>query len=91
MVRALGYGGIFLHEASPLLARFDAVINTIPTMVLSASGCRKDCILLELASQPGMTGENIMDGRGLPGKYAPEESGRLIARTILRLCEEESE
>lgn len=91
IVRALGYGGIFLHEAPPLLARFDAVINTIPAMVLSASGCRKDCILLELASQPGMTGEHIIDGRGLPGKYAPEESGRLIARTILRLCEEESE
>ena len=91
MVRALGYGGIFLHEASPLLPRFDAVINTIPAMVLSASGCRKDCVLLELASQPGMAGDNIIDGRGLPGKYAPEESGRLIARTILRLCEEDME
>ena len=91
MVRALGYGGIFLHEAPPLLTRFDAVINTIPAMVLSTSGCRMDCVLLELASQPGMAGDNIIDGRGLPGKYAPEESGRLIARTILRLCEEDME
>ena len=91
MVRALGYEGIFLHEAPPLLTRFDALINTIPAMVLSASGCRKDCVLLELASQPGMAGDNIIDGRGLPGKYVPEESGRLIARTILRLCEEDME
>ena len=91
MVRALGYEGIFLHEAPPLLTRFDALINTIPAMVLSASGCRKECALLELASQPGMAGDNIIDGRGLPGKYAPEESGRLIARTILRLCEEDME
>ena len=91
MVRALGYREIFLHEVPPLLTRFDAVLNTIPAMVLSTSDCRKDCVLLELASQPGMAGGNIMDGRGLPGKYAPEESGRLIARTILRLCEEESE
>ena len=91
MVRALGYGGIFLHEVPPLLARFDAVINTIPAMVLSTSGCRKDCVLLELASQPGLAGDNIIDGRGLPGKYAPEASGRLIARTILRLCEEDME
>ena len=91
MVRALGYKGIFLHEAPPLLTRFDALINTIPAMVLSASGCRKDCVLLELASQPGMSGGNIIDGRGLPGKYAPEASGRLIARTILRLCEEDME
>ena len=89
MVRALGYGGIFLHEVPPLLARFDAVINTIPAMVLSTSGCRKDCVLLELASQPGLAGDNIIDGRGLPGKYAPESSGKLIADTILRVLKEE--
>ena len=90
MARALGYEGIFLHDAAPLLPRFDAVINTIPAMVLSAFEVRDDCVLLELASRPGMTGDHIIDGRGLPGKYAPEESGRLIARTILRLCEEET-
>ena len=89
MIRALGYEGIFLREAASLLPRFGAVVNTVPAMVLSAFGCRDDCVLLELASQPGMTGKHIIDGRGLPGKYAPEESGRLIARTILRLCEEE--
>ena len=89
MIRALGYGGIFLREAAPQLSRFGAVINTIPAMVLPIFDCGKDCVLLELASQPGMAGDNIIDGRGLPGKYAPEESGRLIARTILRLCKEE--
>ena len=91
MIQALGYGGIFLHEAAALLPRFDAVINTIPAMVLSTAGCRPDCVLLELASNPGMAGDHIIDSRGLPGKYAPEESGRLIARTILRLCREETE
>ena len=90
MVRALGYGGIFLQEAKDILPRFRAVINTVPAMVLDASGCEKDCTLLELASSPGMAGENIIDGRGLPGKYAPEDSGRLIARTVLRLLKEET-
>ena len=91
MIRALGHEGIFLHQAASLLPRFGAVLNTIPAMVLPDVGCREDCVLMELASKPGMAGENIMDGRGLPGKYAPEESGRLIARTILRLCEEDME
>lgn len=89
MIRALGYGGVLIHEVPPLLSRFDAITNTVPAMVLSADGCREDCVLLELASQPGIAGVNIVDGRGLPGKYAPEESGRLIARTVLRLCREE--
>ena len=89
MIGALGYGGVFLREAAPLLPRFDAVVNTVPAMVLSAFGCREDCILVELASRPGMAGDNIIDGRGLPGKFAPEKSGQLIARTVLRLCKEE--
>ena len=89
MLRALGYKGVFIKDVPALLARFGAVINTVPATVLDVSGCGKDCILLELASRPGMTGENIIDGRGLPGKYAPEESGRLIARTVLRLLEVE--
>ena len=89
MIRALGHEGIFLHQAAPLLPRFGAILNTIPAMVLPDVGCREDCVLMELASKLGMAGENIMDARGLPGKYAPEESGRLIARTILRFCEEE--
>ena len=89
MIRALGYDGIFISDAPAQLARFGAVINTVPSMVLDASGCGKDCVLLELASRPGMTGENIIDGRGLPGRFAPEESGRLIARRVLRLLEVE--
>ena len=91
MVRALGCDGIFLDQAASQLDRFGAVINTIPAMVLPTVQVRDDCVLLELASKPGMAGGHIIDGRGLPGKYAPEESGQLIARTILRLCKEETE
>ena len=89
MLRALGYEGIFLSDVPALLHRFGAILNTVPVMVLDASGCREDCVLLELASRPGMSGTNIIDGRGLPGGYAPEESGQLIARTVLRLIKED--
>jgi hypothetical protein len=38
-----------------------------------------------------MEGEGIIDGRGLPGKMAPESSGKLIARVVLGLCAREEE
>ena len=85
MIRALGYRGIFIKDASP--DGFRAVLNTVPALVLDAHGA--DCLLMELASTPGITGEHILDARGLPGRFAPEESGRLIAKTILRLLKEE--
>ena len=47
--------------------------------------CRPGCVKLELASSPGMEGSDIIQARGLPGKMAPESSGKLIARTVLRL------
>lgn len=89
MIRALGYNGIFIQDASA--DRFEAVLNTIPAPVLDAGNRGADCLLMELASKPGIIGKNILDARGLPGKYAPEASGRLIATTILRLLMEESE
>ena len=88
MVRALGYSGAAIDTVSPLLPKFGAVLNTVPAMVLPAFRCAPDCVLLELASRPGMAGPGIINGRGLPGKYAPEESGALIARRFLALVKE---
>jgi hypothetical protein len=33
-----------------------------------------------------MAGDDVIDARGLPGKLAPESSGKLIAQRILQLC-----
>lgn len=89
MIRALGYESVAMDRVSPLLPKFGAVLNTVPAMVLPAFNCAPDCVLLELASKPGMAGNNITDARGLPGKYAPKESGELIARRFLALVKEE--
>ena len=89
MLRAFGYEGETLPVPEYILPRFRVVFNTVPAPVLSAEAmghCRSDCVKIELASSPGMEGEGIIDARGLPGKLAPENSGKLIARTILRLC-----
>lgn len=89
MIRALGYGGVFTHEAAALLPGFGAVLNTVPAMVLPAIRSDPDCVLLELASRPGMAGNNIVRASGLPGKYAPKESGGLIARRLLAILKED--
>lgn len=85
MIRALGYSGISIEDAARTSDHFDTIINTVPVMVLPAINVKEDAIVLELASRPGMSGANIIDGRGLPSKMAPEASGKLIAKTFLRL------
>lgn len=64
--------------------QYDIVINTAPAAVLNESQCKQQAILMDLASVQGIEGENVLWARGLPGKYAPEASGTLIAKTALR-------
>ena len=88
MLEALGYTAIPLPLEEYLLPQFRVIFNTVPAPVLSRralSCCRPDCIKLELASKDGFDGEDILIARGLPGKMAPESSGKLIARTVMRL------
>lgn len=89
MIAALGYDAQNIHDLGCILRRYRVIFNTVPCPVLSteqAGCCRRDCLLVELASKAGIEAENVIDGRGLPGKIAPESAGKLIARTILRLC-----
>lgn len=85
MIRALGTRSLSIPDAAEETQRFDSIINTVPVLLFPEIRTKPDALLLELASKPGMTGENILDGRGLPGKMAPEESGRLISETFVRL------
>lgn len=85
MIRALGSRSIPVSEIQEELTHYTAVLNTVPEMLLPDMEVTPGCIALELASSPGMAGENIINGRGLPGKMAPEKSGELIAKTFIRL------
>lgn len=88
MAAALGFRTVDPVNLSPILPEFRFLINTAPAPVLSeneAALCRPDCLKIDLASVKGIPGEDVVWARGLPGKDAPESSGRLIAKTILRL------
>ena len=50
--------------------------------------CFGNALKIDLASKPGIGGSDVIWARGLPGKDAPESSGELIAKTIIRLMEE---
>ncbi len=88
MAQSLGLRCVDIGDLKGLW-RYRAVVNTVPEAVFSAhqvSACRPECVLLDLASKRGMDSERVIWARGLPGIDAPESSGALIGRTVLRLC-----
>lgn len=86
MIHALDCRSIPISTVGENLQQYQVILNTVPEMILPKMSTRPDCIALELASKPGMAGPNIIEARGLPGKMAPEASGKLIAETFMRLC-----
>ena len=79
--------GLSVTDAPDDILPFHLIINTAPVHVLSVP---EDCsaVCIDLASVRGIAGNNVIWARGLPGRFAPEQSGKLIADTILRLSEE---
>ena len=94
MATALGFDTQNIYDLRYILRRYRVIFNTVPYPVLTREQtvhCRPDCLKIELASKPGILCDDVIDGRGLPGKLAPESSGRLIARTVMRLCTRKEE
>lgn len=85
IIRALGCHSLGIADVPEETRWFDAIVNTVPVPILIDPDTKPDCVLLELASRPGIIGPGVVNGRGLPGKMAPEASGKLIADTFVRL------
>jgi len=88
MLRALGYRAEHPATMHRGLQRYRTIFNTVPAPVLSQEQlllCRPDCSLIDLASSRGLESNKVIWARGLPGKDAPEASGQLIAKTVIRL------
>lgn len=91
MAEAMGSGSADISRLGYILRRYRVIFNTVPNPVLSQeqqAHCCTNCVKIDLASSPGIAGEAIQ-ARGLPGKYAPESAGKLIAQTVLRLLAEQ--
>ena len=88
MLVALGYDAVSLPLKAEL-SGYRVILNTVPAPVVTdiqLTGCCPQCLKIELASKPGLIGNNVINGRALPNRFAPESSGQLIGRSILRLC-----
>lgn len=90
ILQALGYRAENSLQFGQGLYGYRVIFNTVPTTVLSKEQC-KACdpgsIKVELASKPGMEDSTVISALGLPAKYAPETSGKLIADTFVRLLQ----
>ncbi len=84
MIRALGYQAVSLSRLQTLGSKIRVVFNTVPVMVLEKDDF-PSTVKIELASKPGMAGDDVIQAKGLPSIYAPESSGKLIAGTFLKL------
>ncbi len=88
ILKALGYSADNSLSFCRGLGHYRVIFNTVPTAILTKEQCKScdpECIKIELASQPGIDDTNVIPALGLPAKYAPESSGRLIADTFIRL------
>lgn len=86
-LRSLDYRAIPMGELHAHVHKFRLIINTAPVPVLEESCC-PDALKIDLASNRGIAGENVVWARGLPGIHAPESSGKLIADTFLQFVKE---
>ena len=79
------------------LGKYDFVINTVPSQVLTwetLGGFKQNVIILDIASAPGGTdftackelGLTASLSLGIPGKYSPKTSGEILGKQILNHC-----
>ena len=75
------------------LEQYNFLFNTVPSPILSKeqlARLKKDCLLIELASEPGgfdpaqckTLGLSAIHAQGLPGKYSPKTAGICYGRYI---------
>ena len=91
IAHALGYKVLDTHGLGQELNSYRVICSTPPQIVLDEeqlSYCRENCLKIDLASAPGLLGEDVIRARGLPGLMAPESSGQLIAKTIIRMLDQ---
>lgn len=90
MLEALGYEAVDTGAMGNILSRFRVVFNTAPERILSEEEMTKcaSAVKVDLASRLVLSGNDVIWAKGLPGVYAPESSGKLIARTLLKYLRE---
>ena len=88
---SMGMRAVAPEDLAKRLPEYRIIFNTAPAMMIPKDLGRlcPDSLKIELASLPGMEGDDVVKANGLPGILAPESSGKLIAATVVRLLQED--
>lgn len=100
--RCAGHRAAAMAQLPRLLPAFDAVVNTVPAMVLGRAQLKllpAGALIIDLASCPGGTdfaaakalGLRAEHALSLPAKCAPQTAGALVAQTVLSILQERQE
>lgn len=98
-ITAYGYKSLNINTLGENLNQFDIIVNTAPHTILTKERLqyvRKDCLLIDLASNPGgidkmAAKENELQliwALSLPGKVAPVTSAEFIKDTVYNVIKE---
>ncbi len=95
-IKAYGFNQTNINKIGANLGEYDIIINTVPQIILNEDNLKyvkKDCLLIDLASNPGgidkkeVKKENLklVWALALPGKIAPITSAEFIKETIYNI------
>ena len=90
MLEAMGYAAVHPEEVNGK-EQYRLILNTAPEIAIPGEILKEyaNCVKIDLASRKGLISEDVVWARGLPGIYAPESSGRLIADALIHYIKEE--
>ncbi len=97
--RAMGFQAEHLSQLKGWLCGYDLILNTVPARLLGReelADVREECLILDLASNPGgvdlqaagQLGLTVIWALSLPGKVAPVTAGAAIRDTIYNMLRE---
>ena len=98
-IQAYGHKATNINSIGENLKLYDIIINTVPHIILNEERLKyikKDCLLIDLASNPGgIDKKSVKDNKlkfvwalSLPGKAAPITTAEFIKDTIYNIIKE---
>lgn len=99
LIECNGLKAVNTNEIVDDISSFNIIFNTVPHCVLPESVLnfvRADTLIIDLASKPGgidfecaqSLGLKVIWATSLPGKVAPETSGKIITHTVFNMISE---
>lgn len=98
-IKAYGHQATNINALGENLSQYDIIINTVPHLILTSERLQhvgEECLLIDLASNPGGIDKKTVKDRGLklvwalalPGKVAPVTTAEFIKDTIYNVLKE---